>query len=121
MRIPCFGVLHAAERHDRSYGNDVFRIGETREIKRQADVPDEVWWLQHGGEMRYRHGLVHRNGSQELVRGDVVEVHETHSSASKEKRASEGDSERCYWLARLKTCQSVIHDDPGIYDKYTLD
>ena len=51
MRIPCFGVLHAVEWHDGSYGNDVLCVGETPEIERQADVPNEVWWLQHGGEM----------------------------------------------------------------------
>ena len=85
MRIPCLAVLHAVERHDRSYENDILRIRETPEIERQADVPDEVWWLQHGGEMRYRHALVRRNGPQELVRGDVVEVDETRSGAYKEK------------------------------------
>ncbi|OJA14774.1 hypothetical protein AZE42_09207 [Rhizopogon vesiculosus] len=85
MRIPCLGVLDAVERHDRSYGGDVLCIGETPEIERQADVPDEVWWLQHGDEMRYRHALVRRNGPQELVRGDVLEVDEARSGAYKEK------------------------------------
>ena len=121
MCIPCLGVLHAVERHDRPYRNDVLRIGETPEIERQADVPDEVWWLQHYGEMRYRHALVRRNGPQELMRSSVVLVNEARSGAYKEKRASEGDSERYYWLARLKTRQLHSHTYPGIYGICTLD
>ena len=50
-----------------------------------------------------------RNGPQELVRSNVVEVYETRSGAYKEKRTGEGDGERCYWLARLKMRRLVIH------------
>jgi hypothetical protein len=67
MRIPCFGILHAIERHDRPYGDDVLRIGETPYI--EADVPDEIWRLEHSGGMRYRHALVRRDSAQELVGG----------------------------------------------------
>jgi hypothetical protein len=105
VRIPCFGILHAMERHDRPYGDDVLRIGETPHIEGQADVPDKIWWLEHSGEMRYRHALVRRDGAQELVGGDVVEVDQARCCAYKEKRPSEGDSEGCYWLAVWETRQ----------------
>jgi hypothetical protein len=55
------------------------------------------------------------------MKGDVIEVDETCSGVYKEKRASDGDGEGYYWLARLKTRQSVTHDDPEIYGKCTLD
>lgn len=42
--------------------------------KGEVDVPYEIRWLEHRREMRDREALVRRDGAQELVRRDVVDV-----------------------------------------------
>ena len=119
MRLSRLGIFHAVERYDRPYGDDVFRIGETPDVEGQADVPDEIWRLKHCGEMRYRHALVRRNGAQELVRGNVVDVDEARGSAYKEQRTSKRDGEGCYWLAGFGNAS--VKSDHAIHVKSILD
>jgi hypothetical protein len=42
---------------------------------------------------------VRRNGAQELVRGNVIDVDEARGSPYKEQQTSKRDGEGCYWLA----------------------